>query len=484
MDVEILSPQELLISSVAFSPVNCFGFSDGQITVVGSGGTGNYSYFVDALYNSGNQLPFTVSGLSSSNYAIVMSDENACLSQVVNQFLPQPTPLVSNLGVVNLGCSGELYGSALVNPSGGVPGYSISWSNGATTDSVNQLLTGDYLVTITDANNCQLIENFDITEPSIDLNVTDVLCHGLSTGQIEAILNNPAPTSNFTVLWNDANAQTTLTALSLPAGDYTVSMTDQFGCVLTASETISEPDTLSVYVEHSHLCEDNPIASALVFPSGGVTPYAYLWNTNETSELISISNPGSYAIEVTDDNGCQQNVAITIDPIVPIELDFVISPVSCVDNNDGSVEVFVLAGHAPYTYYWTNYSDSATNSNITSGAYGVTVTDDHQCTTYSEVLLPANDDPCINVYSAFSPNGDQNNDYWHIDNIELYPDALVEVFNRWGDRVFATKKYINAWEGAWQGMYNEQILPSATYYYAITLNNGQEPLVGTVTIVR
>ena len=44
----------------------------------------------------------------------------------------------------------------------------------------------------------------------------------------------------------------------------------------------------------------------------------------------------------------------------------------------------------------------------------------------------------------------RNNDYWHIDNIELYPDALVEVFNRWGDRVYSTKKYVNAWEGAWQ----------------------------------
>ena len=119
-----------------------------------------------------------------------------------------------------------------------------------------------------------------------------------------------------------------------------------------------------------------------------------------------------------------------------------------------------------------------------SGFYGVTVTDNNGCEYYQEVEVPSSDQSCITAYSAFSPNGDQNNDYWHIANIELYPDALVEVFNRWGDRVYSTKKYMNSWEGAWQGMYENNPLPSATYYYVITLNNDEEPIVGTVTVVR
>ena len=116
--------------------------------------------------------------------------------------------------------------------------------------------------------------------------------------------------------------------------------------------------------------------------------------------------------------------------------------------------------------------------------YGVTITDKSMCEYFQEIEVPASELSCITAYSAFSPNGDQNNDYWHIDNIELYPDALVEVFNRWGDRVYSTKKYINSWEGAWQGLYKNNPLPSATYYYVITLNNEDETLTGTVTIVR
>ena len=76
-----------------------------------------------------------------------------------------------------------------------------------------------------------------------------------------------------------------------------------------------------------------------------------------------------------------------------------------------------------------------------------------------------NDQSCITAYSAFSPNGDQNNDYRHIDNIELYPDALVEVFNRWGDRVIHPKIYTSV--GAWKCENNP--LPSANHY-VITLN--------------
>ena len=261
-------------------------------------------------------------------------------------------------------------------------------------------------------------------------------------------------------------------------------MTDQFGCVLTASTILTEPDSLNVFVEHTQLCPNNPIATALVFASGGLIPYDYLWSTNETSELIYIQNPGIYSIQVTDYNNCQQDVEISIDPINPVQLDFVSQAVSCIDNNDGSVELFPTGGYEPYTYNWSNYTEEALNHELQSGLYGVTVMDNNGCEYYQEVEVPSSDQRCITAYSAFSPNGDQNNDYWHIANIELYPDALVEVFNRWGDRVYSTKRYINSWDSAWQGLYKNNPLPSATYYYVITLNNDEEPIVGTVTVVR
>ena len=481
---EVIQPDELLISDINLvSNVSCFGGSDGEVIITAFGGTGAYSYFVDDLYNSANQAPYLVNGLAANTYNVVVSDANNCTSPVSVLPITQSNQLNANLSFINLGCDGD-FGSATVNPTGGTPNYLISWSNGAPTTSIEQLTSGAYSVTITDALGCQETVDFQITEPNISLLVTPILCNGSNNGVIAATLNSPNPSSVYSVLWDDANTQTTYTAVGLSAGDYSVTMTDQFGCELIASASIAEPDSLNIFIEHTQLCPDNPIVTALVFASGGLTPYDYLWSTNETSELIYIQNPGMYSVQVTDYNNCQQDVAIAIDPISPVQLDFVAQAVSCVDNNDGSVEVLPTGGYEPFTYSWSNYTEEALNSDIQSGFYGVTVTDNNGCEYFQEVEVPASDQSCITAYSAFSPNGDQNNDYWHIDNIELYPDALVEVFNRWGDRVYSTKKYINAWEGAWQGIYENNPLPSATYYYVITLNNFEEPITGIVTIVR
>ena len=114
-------------------------------------------------------------------------------------------------------------------------------------------------------------------------------------------------------------------------------------------------------------------------------------------------------------------------------MDFITQGVSCIDNNDGSLEAFPSGGYEPYTFIWSNYITTALNTNIQSGIYSVTVTDNNGCQYFKDVELPSNDQSCITAYSAFSPNGDQNNDYWHIDNIELYPDAL-ETINNWYDK--------------------------------------------------
>ncbi len=484
LDFEVIAPSDISITNISVDSVSCFGGADGELTIEGAGGTGSYNYFVDALYSSTNQAPYTVSGLAGNNYGVSITDANGCTSAITNVFMPQPTPVVPNLTIVNLGCSGDVNGSASANPSGGSPSYTFLWSNGSTQNNIGQLLAGDYSVIITDAKGCQLNEDFEVTQPSISLNVTPISCNTPNSGAIQAVLNNSNPTSNFSILWDDANAQTTSTAVSLSPGNYTVTMTDQFGCELSATESLVQPDTIIVFVEHTNLCEENPIASALVYTSGGQVPYSYLWTNNETTELIQITDPGSYSVVVTDFGGCVREASFTIDPIVSLDVDFFVETPSCADNDDGSVEASVSGGYPPYSFAWENNTDNPLNSNVQSGTYMLQVTDANGCVLEKEATIPQADGTCINAYSAFSPNGDQNNDYWHIDNIELYPDGLVEVFNRWGDRVFSTKKYINAWDGGWKGMYDNQPLPSATYYYVITLNNGEEPTVGTVTIVR
>ena len=139
---EVIQPNELSISNVDLvSNVSCFGGSDGEAIITASGGTGAYSYFVDALYNSVNQAPYLITGLAANTYNVVVSDVNNCTSSAAVLPITQPNQLNTNVSFINLGCDGD-FGSATVNPSGGTPNYNIDWSNGASTTSIEQLVSG------------------------------------------------------------------------------------------------------------------------------------------------------------------------------------------------------------------------------------------------------------------------------------------------------------------------------------------------------
>ena len=86
------------------------------------------------------------------------------------------------------------------------------------------------------------------------------------------------------------------------------------------------------------------------------------------------------------------------------------------------------------------------------------------------------------VYNAFSPNGDGRNDFWDIENAAFFPDIIVEVYNRWGEKFFNTKGYSD--DKRWDGTNKGKLAPVGTYYYIVIPYNGATPITGPVTIVR
>ena len=95
--------------------------------------------------------------------------------------------------------------------------------------------------------------------------------------------------------------------------------------------------------------------------------------------------------------------------------------------------------------------------------------------------IATSDIECVRFVSAFTPNGDDYNDTWIIENLDLYPDAEVLIFNRWGSKLFESKGAYSPWDGTFQG----NALHTETYYYVVNLNNGvKNTYAGTVTIVR
>ena len=164
--------------------------------------------------------------------------------------------------------------------------------------------------------------------------------------------------------------------------------------------------------------------------------------------------------------------------------------VSCKDDSDGWVHARVYNGTPPFSFIWSNGfnfvdKDSSSIRNLSPGYYFVDITDSMGCITRDSVNVLSNPAKCIKVYDAFSPNDDDVNEFWKIDNIDVYPQAIVLVYDRNGKQVYRRRNYKNTYADSFSGRdQNGQILASGNYYYIIDLGNDDNVIKGTVTIVR
>ena len=461
--------------------VSCNGSSDGEITITTTGGTGTvYNYMLSSTNYNGTS-PYSLNALSAGSYPITVEDINGCNFFIPAILINEPTSISISTGQLDAGCNGASDGYAWVNPIGATPPYSYLWNTGETTDSISDLVAGLYSVEVTDNNGCIESASLDILQPQITTQATEITCFGAANGSIDVIITNGNSSYNYS--WNDPSSQTSSTASNLAPGIYTVTATDVFGCELIATDSIIQPEELVVNILSSTLCSSTDIAKLEVEVDGGLMPYQFLWNNTDVTSVIYVVD-GNYSVDVTDANSCVTTQSVLVEPYYPITITYQTFQASCIDNTDGLIAVSATGGYTPYIYDWSYGGILDSVVYVPSGEYSLTIIDNEGCEESETISVEANQSTCLDVYSAFSPNGDQNNDYWHIGNIELYPDALVEVFNRWGDRIFAAKNYTNAWSSAWNGNFEGKPLPSATYYYVITLNNGESPYKGNVTIVR
>lgn len=489
INLELMEPALLTSASSVSSNYNgqelsCYNATDGAITVQATGGTAPFQFSVGGQPFTTGATPFTATGLGVGNQQVFVQDINGCLSSLETVSIAQTPELILTVLPTNVGCGDAADGSASLNITGGTPSYNYLWSDGQTVMPATGLAPGSYNVVVTDLNGCVNMQNFDITEPSLEITGTNILCFGEANGTLTAVVVNPNTSANYNYLWNDASGQTTATATGLSPGQYQLTVSDQFGCELTATDSISEPEELVAFLEHTYICETDSFSEIMCYPSGGVFPYNYLWSNMSTTTGIDSLTAGNYTVVVTDNNGCLVSQSVEILPVNPIAISYQVFEPTCIDNVDGQIMTVVSGGYPPYEFEWSNGVVEQNNYEVGSGLYSLVVTDQGSCTANPQISVVADGDECIEIYSGFTPNGDLSNDFWHIEGIELYPDALVEIYNRWGDRVFAAKRYNNSWQEAWNGMYKGEPLPSATYYYVINLNNGDPLKKGTVTLIR
>jgi gliding motility-associated-like protein len=153
----------------------------------------------------------------------------------------------------------------------------------------------------------------------------------------------------------------------------------------------------------------------------------------------------------------------------------------CPDKPDGKLSVTISGGVPAFTYRWSDGSTGTEITNIPTGWYSVKVTDFNGCSTRDSIYLEPENEICLIIPNAISPNGDLINDVWNIGEIDLYPDIEIKIFDSWGILVWKSEKgYPQKWDGTSHG----RKLPIDSYHYMIDLHNGTKPIIGNITIVR
>ena len=334
---------------------------------------------------------------------------------------------------------------------------------------------------------CQIIAQCNITLDQ----ATHIGCYGDNTGIITVnisgnsanILYNWAGPFGYSAVIEDISG--------LLAGNYQLTVEDiTNGCKDTFNYTIYQPIQITAEFTLSGLCVIGDSADVSTYVYGGTPPYTYLWSTGVTTASTTNLATGSYDLKINDKNGCVNWGFLTVTMPLNLQSFLSVSETECKDDNTGFIQAYVSGGTPPYDFYWpTNIVDLDQENtsffrNLLEGTYAVKIIDEMGCILNDTATIKHNPKICLEVYSAFSPNEDGIHDFWEINKIEFYPEALIEVYNRSGERVFRRRNYKNTLEDAFNGKFDGERLPSSNYYYIIDLENGDEPFKGTVTIVR
>ncbi len=297
-----------LSATISGSNIACNGANNGSAAVLVSGGADPFTF----VWSNG-ETSQSVSNLNAGSYTVEILDGNSCPA-VFSIQITEPALLDANIAATAESATGANDGSATASPTGGTGTYTFAWSNGETTQTIQDLVPGTYTVLVTDENGCTSEQSIEVSSflcaISAQNSIVNVTCAGAANGSITVSLQGGEAPFNF----NWSNGGSTATINNLTGGTYTVEVSDANGCAFSTSAEVVEPLPLSaVELETQHpLCPNDASGSATASISGGTEPYTFLWSNGASGNILSNAAAGNYTVQATDANGCQSSAAVSL----------------------------------------------------------------------------------------------------------------------------------------------------------------------------
>jgi len=533
----IITPTSSVTQFSGFG-VSCNNASDGWINLSVIGGTDEYLYSWTGPNGFTSSNP-GISDLEPGNYFIQITDSNNSCIAYENIFLPNPEPInISyNISDFNLdgesndyngysvSCNGGNDGSIGVFISGGSGSYIFTLNYGEGNQIIESVIfeedplqnfpevfyafedlpVGEYSVFVQDLNSCSITTStISLTEPEeifVELmEITDASCFGYNDGSFNVDIDGGLAPFSYTVSSSSGDIlvdelYTTETNISLSgifSDDYLLTFSDFNDCVFELIIPVGSPAEILTNVNiQETTCFSNGDGSIELEVYGGVSPYDILFFNSQDSLLgssiesdyliIDSLFQGEYRVQVTDSISCFNDFVFQVGGPAPFEISYEVIEPTCSFSFDGSIFLDVQGGLEPYMITSSLLDDDYGTEieSIMTGLYDLTITDFEGCQGDIIIDLGVVEDDCFEIPSGFTPNGDGFNDTWVVGGAQYLVGANVQVFNRWGQRVFYSQRN----QEYWNGTYHNKPLPIADYYYIIEPIQGQV-ITGRVTIKR
>ena len=341
----------------------------------------------------------TISNLAPGNYTLSIIDNGGC--PFTNTYtISEPNEILIQTDLKkDISCFNAANGAIAITVTGGTPSLKYTWTkNGspfAITKDISNLSKGDYVVSVTDSNNCSpTTASYTIIEPAVLdaflVNKTNVTCFGDATGSIS--INATGGSLPYTFAWTGPNGYTSSNQniSSIYAGNYNVVVTDNSGCTKNLGFQITQNTEILITAQTTPIiCYGDNNATIRINVSGGIAPYQIQWNNLGTGTYQDNLAPGDYTVTITDALNCIKTKTINI-PDVPV---FSVNPVvknsSCFGSKNGSINLNLVGGIAPVKLVWSDGSVAGSvRNNLGPGTYTATITDSKPCTiTRTFVIL-------------------------------------------------------------------------------------------------
>ena len=393
----IVDPPVLTVSLTSQNPV-CAGVNDGLAVAVPSGGTPNYAYVWNTLPVIQND---TATGLAPGNYAVVVTDDRGCTTTGSITIASTASPVVIAVDTSSiLRCAGDQNGYASVSVSGGNPTYSYSWyalpdtiTVIGTGNSISQLSAGVYFLSVNDSVGCLSTETIQIIQPAAIVVTGTSIPSTCGQPDGAASVSATGGTPGYQYLWSPGG-QTSSGISNVPAGAYSVTVTDLNGCSQTAQVPVSDNNLPSPNITtiQSPTCDGASNGSVVAVPQSGTGPFTFSWNTTPVQANDTAVNlaAGTYTVGITDVNGCQSFNTVTLSGPAGIQAAVLSADALCNSESSGiGAVVSINGGTAPYAYQWSPIGGTDSIANfLPAGTYSLLISDVNGCTQlYSGIQI-------------------------------------------------------------------------------------------------